>query len=279
VPEGVVVVPGDAWDRVAPAWEELHEHTEASVAPVTAAMLALLEPSRGETILELGCGTGALGTTVADLVAPDGRVIMSDIADGMVAAARRHLASSPRENVEVRTLDGEDIDLGDASVDGVICRMGYMLMTDRDRAFTEARRVLHGAGRLVFSVWGAPQQNAWASCLGMASIQAGVDSGGDPFAPGGVFSLSDQSKLRAVLSGAGFTDVDIDELDSPHVFADLESYWATTTRLAGPLAVALAACPREQLDEVKRNVATPASQYAGSDGLVMPGRALVVRAS
>ncbi|MFN2388667.1 MAG: class I SAM-dependent methyltransferase [Actinomycetota bacterium] len=246
---------------------------------VTSAMLALLEPGRGEIVLELGCGVGALGARVAQLVGPDGRVIVSDVAEGMVAAARRRLEPSSLPNVELQVLDGEAIDLPDASVDAVICRMGYMLMPDPGGAFTEARRVLRSNGRLVFSVWGAAQQNVWASCLGIAVMQSGLDGGGDPFAPGGPFSLSDPSTLRALLSGAGFSDVQIDEVDSPHVFEDLESYWVKTTRLAGPLAVTLSDTPKEKLDEVKRNVSGLASQYIASDGLVMPGRALVVRAS
>lgn len=272
------VLAGTEWDQVAPAWEELHDHTEASVTSVTERLLTLLEPRPGETVLELGCGIGSLGLRIADLVRP-GDVIVSDIAEGMVAAARRRLSRAARPNAEVRVLDGQEIDLPADCVDVVVSRMGYMLMPDAERAFAEARRVLRSDSRLVFSVWSAPQHNAWAALLGMAVLQAGLDGGGDPFAPGGVFSLSDETKLRALLSAAGFSAVQIEEVDSPHVFSDIESYWVVMSRLAGPLAVRLAATPREKVEEVKRNVVALASQYEGATGLILPGRALVVRAS
>ena len=65
-------------------------------------------------------------------------------------------------------MDAEHMDLDDDSVDGVICRFGYMLMADPAAALAETRRVLRPGGRLVFSVWGPPDRNPWVSQLGHA---------------------------------------------------------------------------------------------------------------
>lgn len=265
------------WEHVAPAWEQFHGHTEASVAPVTERLLALLEHAPGEIILELGCGMGSLGIGVAQLVGSEGTVVLSDIAEEMVAAAERRAEGTAGANVQVRVLDGQAIDLPDRSVDAVVCRMGYMLMPDPQAAFAEARRVLKRDGRLVFSVWSRPEHNAWALVLGMAMMQAGL-IGPDPFGAGGLFSLSDMAKLDAALSAAGFGHVRIDEVDSPHGFDDVDSYWQVTSRLAGPLAVVLSELPQEKVEEIKRNVVALASQYEGPTGVSLPGQALVVSA-
>ena len=45
-------------------------------------------------------------------------------------------------NAEFRVLDAERMDLETDSVDGVLCRWGYMLMSDPAAAFAETRRVL-----------------------------------------------------------------------------------------------------------------------------------------
>jgi SAM-dependent methyltransferase len=266
------------WNHVALAWGELHEHTEASVAPVTERLLTLLEPAPGETILELGCGMGTLGMGVAQLVGSQGTVIVSDIAEGMVAAARRRAEGVPAANVQVRVLDGQAIDLPDQSVDAVVCRMGYMLMPDPQVAFAEARRVLRDSGRLVLSVWSGPEHNAWALVLGMAVMQAGL-VGPDPFGAGGLFSLSDKATLGAALSGAGFPHVRIDQVDSPHGCEDVDSCWQITSRPAGPLAAILSELPGEKLEEIKRHVVAMASQYERPKGVLLPGQALVVSAS
>ena len=53
-------------------------------------------------------------------------------------------------------MDAEQIELSADSVDGVLCRFGYMLLTDPAAALAQTRRVLRPGGRLALAVWGAP---------------------------------------------------------------------------------------------------------------------------
>ena len=87
------------------------------------------------------------------MVGDSGRVICTDFAEQMLEAARRRGERAGLSNVEYRQMDAERMDLEDACVDGAMCRFGYMLMSDRDAALSETRRVLRGDGRLVFAVW------------------------------------------------------------------------------------------------------------------------------
>ena len=64
------------------------------------------------------------------------------------------------------------MDLADDSVDGVICRWGYMLMADPAAALAETNRVLKPGGRLAFAVWGTPDKNMWAAIAGMVLVAA-----------------------------------------------------------------------------------------------------------
>jgi len=66
----------------------------------------------------------------------------------MVAAARCESHRLGLANVEHREMDAERMDLEDDSVDGVLCRWGYMLMADPATALAETRRVLRAGGRL-----------------------------------------------------------------------------------------------------------------------------------
>lgn len=267
----------EEWDAVAAAWEDFHDYTEASVAPVTERLLACLALQPGDEVLELGPGVGALGAAAAELVAPTGRVIVSDVAPGMVAAARRRLAGVP--NVDVLCLDGQAIELDDDSVDAVVCRMGFMLMPEPMAAFAEANRVLRDDGRFVFSVWSGPQDNAWAMCLGMSVAQAGLEPPADPFGPGRLFSLSDPDRVRRLLEEIGFGKIDIHEVDCPHLFSDVDAYWTALSQLAGPVTALLAQAPPAKVAEVRSHVVALADQFRVSEGFCFPGRALVVTAS
>ena len=147
------------WDAMAPAWDERpaqderparHAYFEERARPVAERMLELLRPQRGQTILELAAGTGVVGFAAAELVRPGGRVLVSDFSEAMVEAAERRAAELGLglENVECRFLDAEQLDLPDDLADGVLCRWGYMLMSDLQAAFAETRRVLRPGGRL-----------------------------------------------------------------------------------------------------------------------------------
>ena len=84
---------------------------------------------------------------------PAGKVLITDQAAAMVAGARERAQELGVENVEFKEMGGEWIDLPTASVDGVLCRWGYMLMVDPPTALRETRRVLRPGGRVVLAVW------------------------------------------------------------------------------------------------------------------------------
>ena len=79
-------------------------------------------------------------------------MIETDFAPEMVGVAGRRAAELGLANVETRILDAEKMDLDDDSVDGVICRWGFMLMEDPAAALGECRRVLKDGRRLAFVV-------------------------------------------------------------------------------------------------------------------------------
>jgi SAM-dependent methyltransferase len=149
------------WNAMASGWQEQREELWNISRPVSEWMIRKLDPQPGDAVLELAAGLGETGFMVARLVGETGRVIATDFATEMVAAARRRAEELGIRNVELRVLDAERMDLETDSVDGVLCRWGYMLMVDPAAAFAETRRVLRPGGRLAFSVWAGPERNPW----------------------------------------------------------------------------------------------------------------------
>ena len=136
------------WQTMAAGWEQRREEMETVARPVTEWMVRALDPKPGDTVLELAAGPGEVGFAAAPLLGPEGRLISSDFSPAMVDVARRGAAELGLENVEHLVLDAEDLALEDDSVDGVLCRFGFMLMPDPETAVAEARRVLRPGGRL-----------------------------------------------------------------------------------------------------------------------------------
>ena len=145
----------EIWQAMAAGWDRERSWMRDASRAVSEQMLEALRPEPGETILELAAGTGETGFAAARAIGSDGRLISTDFAPGMVEVARR-AAEALASAIEYRVLDAERMDLDDGSVDGVLCRFGYMLMADPAAALAETRRVLRDGGRLSLAVWGGP---------------------------------------------------------------------------------------------------------------------------
>jgi ubiquinone/menaquinone biosynthesis C-methylase UbiE len=270
----------ETWEAVAPAWEQHRDRMFVHTRPVSDWLVDRLDPQPGETVLELTAGPGETGFLVAELVGPSGTLISTDLAPGMVDAARRGAAARGLGNVRCEVVDAQQIGLPDASVDGVLSRFGLMLVPDPVRAFAEIRRVLRpDSGRLAYGVWGAAERNVWIGALVLALIQHGHAPPGDPRTVGGVLSLAGADRNRELLADAGFRDVEVAEVAGAMLFADLDDYWSLQTAVAGPVADLVAAMSPAEIDAVKETLAPAIEPFRSADGYALPSLATVVHAT
>jgi SAM-dependent methyltransferase len=103
---------------------------------------------RGETVLDIGCGAGTDLLLAARRVGPSGHAIGIDMTESMRDRARASAVAAGLTNVEVRRGDATALPLPDASVDVIISNGVLNLVPEKDKAFTEIRRVLRPGGRL-----------------------------------------------------------------------------------------------------------------------------------
>lgn len=115
-------------------------------APIEAAGL-----QQGETVVDLGSGTGLDVFLAADRVGPSGRAIGVDMTPEMIARARANAARLSASNVEFRLGEIEHLPVSDAVADVVVSNCVINLLPDKRPAFTESYRILRPGGRLVVS--------------------------------------------------------------------------------------------------------------------------------
>jgi ubiquinone/menaquinone biosynthesis C-methylase UbiE len=150
-------------EAIAPGWERWRARIEETTTPVPEWMIKELAQRPADTVLEFAAGAGDTGFEAAAIVGECGRLISTDFSPAMMDIARRRGAELGLGNVDYRLMDAERIELDADSVDGVLCRFGYMLMADPATALAETRRVLRPGGRLALAVWSAPECNPWAT--------------------------------------------------------------------------------------------------------------------
>ncbi|MFL5738540.1 MAG: class I SAM-dependent methyltransferase [Actinomycetota bacterium] len=259
------------WEAMSPAWERRREFLNDFTRDITEWMVRELDAQPGETILELAAGTGDIGFTVAPALGDSGRLITTDLAPGMVDVAKRRAAELGVTNADVREADATDTCLERDSVDGILCRWGYMLMPDPAAAFAETRRVLKPGGRHVLSVMGNPAGSAWVTVITKALVSLEMMPAVDPNAPGGIFSLSDPAKLTAMMADAGYDDVRTEEMEFHLRFPDFEEYWSFILEFAGAAAMLVRGFPEEQQLTVKEETRNVSEAYRTGGDYDFPG--------
>jgi SAM-dependent methyltransferase len=261
------------WDAMAAGWERGRDAIWSESQQVGEWLVRQLDPQPGDTVLELAAGVGDTGFVAARLIGAEGRLISTDFAPEMVAAARRRAAEQGIANATFQVLDAEQMDLPTASVDSVLCRWGYMLMVNPAAAFAETRRVLRPGGRLAFSVWGSAEANPWASLPGRILVSRGHMTPPAPSAPG-IFALADPDRVRTLVIGAGFAPPQLEEVPRHRHFASFDDYWGYLTELAGGISPILRALPQEERHAVREQLREAAAPFAADSGYNLPGLCL-----
>jgi len=221
-------------------------------------------------VLDLAGGTGDVAVAVA---ARGARVLATDLSPVMVEAARRRGIAG----AEHRVMDMQAIDLGDASVDAVVSRFGYMLVPDPALALRETRRVLKPGRPLAFATWAPAKRNPWATAYGPVLIDRGLQEPPRPDEPG-QFSLAEPEQIGELVRGAGFEHVAVEEVAVEYRFPSWDEYRRVITSLAASLRETLAGFDDETRAEIDAAARARLDRFETGGGYVLPGVALATAA-
>jgi SAM-dependent methyltransferase len=266
------------WEEMAAGWEQDRTYVWDSSREVGEWMVDALDPKPGETIVELAAGVGDTGFAAAARVGASGRLITTDFSAPMVEAAQRRAGELGISNAEFRTMDAERLDLDDSSVDGVLCRWGYMLMADPVAALSETKRVLRQGGRVAFSVWGDPGRNLWASVPGRVVLEHTGAPPPDPQAPG-IFAMASEERTRELLGAAGLEPQRMETVEMEWRFESADDYWHLVTDLAGAIAMVVRSLPEEDQATIRERVEQQLEAHADGEGYRIEGVCLNVLAA
>jgi len=175
--------------------------------------LALLQPTSGERILDIGCGSGAFCREVAPFVAPGGRVVGIDREPAAIDVAARLSILDDETVLRFSQADAHDLPFPDESFDAVVCISVLGFCQDPLQVLGQARRVLRPGGLLLAANADEDTRvyNGHDRALGRQITRAMADRGLDPWLG---------RRLAPLLTAAGFA------VEREVALADLERDYA-----------------------------------------------------
>jgi SAM-dependent methyltransferase len=268
------------WGSAASGWEAAGAAMRKATIPVSSWLVEAIAPQPGQTVLELAAGLGETGFLAAELIEPGGELITSDFSPEMLSAAQRRAEELRLRNVRFRQVDAEvGLDFPAASIDGVLCRWGYMLLADPEAALRETRRVLRPGGRVALAAWTGPGDNAWSAIPMRVLVERGHAEPADPDAPG-QFAWAREGIIAEHLEAAGFVEHEVDRVDFVNRYASVEDWWAGQTRLSTRVAEIDRAIDAAERQAILAALAERAAPFADGDGaLAIPARTWVAAAT
>ena len=224
------------WNTVAgPRWVATPGFRERRNQESTALLLRRLGLASGESVLEIGCGTGALTVPLATEVGERGRVIAVDISEPMLGAARQRVGEHGLRNVTLLHGDAQVFDFEPAAFDLATSRMGIMFFADPVAAFRNIGGALKPSGRLVFACWAPLEENQhW-----LISYEIALRHLGPPAPPlahePGPLAFGNPDYIRHVLATAGFAEITV-ERAHPTIIGGSPEEEARQALMMGPTA-------------------------------------------
>lgn len=259
-PDDVSAYEHAAWSRCAPGYEEgFAQLTREAVQP----LLAAAGVRRGSRVLDVGTGTGTVARAALDRGAS---VAGIDFSDAMLVEARRR-----RPAVEFLSATADALPFDGESFDAVVANVTLHHLARPLDALREAHRVLCRSGRIACTVW-ASLESLEAFGLFFAAVEEHAGAAELPHGP--LFGVTEHDTLAELLTGAGFTDVTVEEIPavwrmpSPDVLLRALGTWAQLDTL--PAAVRA---------RIEASVRAGAARYQLDRGVAIPNPMLLIAAA
>jgi ubiquinone/menaquinone biosynthesis C-methylase UbiE len=208
-----------AWDRIAPGYDRTNTPTQMWLGNEALSRAGLRS---GMRFVDVAAGSGALSIPAARFGA---QVLATDQSSVMLELLGQR-ARSEGLSIETRVMDGNALELDDASFDMAGSQFGVMLFPDMPKGIKEMARVVKPGGRVLMIVYGDPHKIEFFGFFVNAIQSVRPDFTGPPMDPLPLpFQLQDPERLRKELAKAGLNDIKVETISESTEFQTGKDLW------------------------------------------------------
>jgi len=255
------------WDKASTGWKKHSDFIDRSARQISERLVELAGVKAGSRVLDVAAGYGEPSLTAARVAGADGKVVSTDISEGMLAYGRERAEAEGLDNIEFVQSDAISLDFPEGSFDAAVSRWGIIFDPDGEGAAARVRGLLEPGSRMAIASWGPPDRVPF---LGLAVKTVMDRLGVAPPPPGtpGPMSRPTPEAIGGLLEGGGFSDVQVEEAEVTFEVASAEEYTTFVREIAPPITAMMASHPEDAQAEAWEAITAAAREYAGSDGRV-----------
>lgn len=193
-------------------WVAHQADFDAISAGVLRLLFAAAAPAAGESVLDIGCGSGTTSLEFARAVGPSGQVLGLDISEPLLAHAEQRRQEAGLGQVRFALGDAQVHAFPPGAADLAASRFGVMFFEDPGAAFRNIAAGLRPGGRIVFAAWAGPEVNPFFTLpMKVAVARLGPGAPVEPTAPGPM-AFRDSDRVLRLLTDAGLADAAVTEV-------------------------------------------------------------------
>ncbi|MEO5783549.1 MAG: class I SAM-dependent methyltransferase [Ginsengibacter sp.] len=255
------------WNKFSPGWKKWDDFTMKFLQPMGDAIIAGLNIKEDDIVLDVACGTGEPGLTIAAM-ATKGKVIGTDVADQMLAIAKENAERKQIKNFDTKTCDVCELPYDENAFTKISCRMGFMFFPDMQLASDEMYRVLKPGGKMATSVWAGPENNVWVTTT-MSVINRNMQIPSPPPGTPGMFRCAAPGFIKSLMEKSGFKNVNEKLISGKVAYDNFDHFWEMMNEVAAPVVGALSKADDDMKEKIKGEVKQLSEKYKTDKGLLL----------
>ena len=183
-------------------------------------MLDILEPKQNTRLLDIATGTGAVATSAAQKLLPEGRVHGIDLSEKMLDIASKNAAKMALTNIDLHTMDAEKPDFKSDYFHYITCSFGIFFLPDMPTALKNWQRILQPDGKIIFSTFASEAFSPLTDLFKDRLSQYGLD-----IPEASWFKLSVPAECESLLSNAGYSNIKTETKQMGYHLLNIDDWW------------------------------------------------------